>query len=181
FSLSEKSVAQTTKVTSGIYVTVKDFQDNKLMEEADCKKDKAKFEIHDFLAKESFVVIIKGQKKTYLKKDIYGYRDCENEVWRFYNNKEYRIMETKPLCIYSRYKVEFNSLIVEKDLAYYFSKGLTEEIKDLSIDTLKLAFPNNHAFHNMLDTEFNPDKAIYSYDSAHKMFKVNYLFTQSEK
>lgn len=181
FSLAERSVAQTTNVSSGVYLTVNDFKNNKLIEEADCKKDKPKFETHDFFAKQSFVVLIKGKKVTYQKKDIYGYRDCENESWRFYKDKEYQIMETKGICIYSRFKVVLDAIIVENALVYYFSKGANEEIKELSIANLKVAFPNNHAFHNMLDTQLSSDTAVYSYDIAHKMFKVNYLLTQSEK
>lgn len=186
--LVKNNTAQTNSVTSGIYLTADDYIKNKLIEEAECTNDKEKFERHDVFSRPSFVVIIKGEKITFLKKDIYAYRDCDNKVWRFYDNREYEILETKEIYIYSIRKVVLNGMTVEKDPVYYFSAGVNGEVKELSVDNLKLAYPNNEAFRNMLETEFNSnneagnqDKLIHSYDSAHKMYKVNYLLRQSKK
>ena len=181
FSFDKKSIGQTTIVTSGIYITVKDYQNNRLIEEAACTNDKEKFERRDFLSRPTFSVINKGKKLTYQKKDIYAYRDCENKIWRFYNNKEYQIIEMKGIFIYALRKVVLNGATIEKDAVYYFSNGPDGEIKELSIDNLKKIYPKNQTFHNMLDAEFTADKAIHSYDFEHKMYKVNYLFLQSKK
>jgi len=101
---------------------------------------------------------------------------------------EYEILETKDIYIYSIKKVVLNGITVEKDPVYYFSKGASGEVKELSIDNLKLIYLDNKVFQNMLEEEFNSnketvnsDKAIHSYDFVHKMYKVNYLFGQSKK
>jgi hypothetical protein len=186
--LVEKNIAQTNSVTSGVYLTADDYKKNKLIEEAECTNDKEKFERHDVFSRPSFVVIIKGKKITFLKKDIYAYRDCDNKVWRFYNNQEYEILETKDIYIYSIRKVVLNGMTVEKDPVYYFSVGVNGEVKELNVDNLKSAYANNEVFRNMLVAEFNSnteagnsDKAVHSYDFAHKMYKVNYLLRQSIK
>ena len=181
FSFLEKNTAQTSIISSGVYVTIEDFKNNRLIEEADCKNNKEKIERHDFFSKQEFVVINKGKKLTYQKKDIYAYRDCENKTWRFCDNKEYQILETKVIYIYSLRKIVLNGATIEKDAVYYFSNGPSGEIKELSISNLKVVYPNNQVFHNMLDAEFNSDKAIQSYDVENKMYKVNYLLIQSKK
>jgi hypothetical protein len=182
FSLSESNIAQTGSVTSGIYLSVKDFQNNKIMEEADCLNDKEKFERHDFFSRTSFVVKKNGMKLTFKKNDIYAYRDCKNKVWRFYNDKEYEIKEKRDIYIYALKKVVINGGTIERDAVYYFSKGPIGEIKELNKDNIKVVYPNNQSFHHMLDTaEVNSYKASYSYDFEHKMYKVNYLLLQSLK
>lgn len=177
-------IAQTNAVTSGVYPTLESFVNNKLLEEADCKNDKEKFEKHDFLSQSFFTVINKGKKTVYQKKDIYAYRDCDNNVWRFYNNKEYQIVEKKAIYIYKLRKVVLNGITVEKEPVYFFSKEPSGDIKELTINNLKAAYPANKTFHNMLDSEFDSEreeKTIHSYDKEHKMFKVNYLFIMSNK
>ena len=175
-------------INSGVYVTVNDYKTNKLIEEAECTNEKEKFERHDIFSRPSFVVINKGKKTTYVKNDIYAYRDCENRVWRFYDNKEYEILEPKKIFIYRRSKILLNGLTIEKDPIYYFSSGADGEVKELSLENLKLTFSNNKTFCNILDAEFNSnkeilntDKEIHSYDLSHKMYKVNYLLNQSKK
>jgi len=188
FLYGGKNAAQTINVSSGVYLTKDDFKNNKLIEEAECKNEKEKFERHDLFAKQEFVLINKGKKITYQKKDIYAYRDCKNTVWRFYNNKEYEILETTNIYIYRRVQIVMNGIAIEKDPIYYFSNGAGGEIKELSVDNLKLTYSANQVFRNMLDNEFKSstdtkttDKDIYEYDVLHKMFKVTYLFGQSKK
>jgi hypothetical protein len=178
---TEKSIAQDTTFTSGVFLTVKDYQNNKLIQEADCDNNKEKFKTNALISKSTFDVIYKGLKTTYQKNDIYAYRDCEHNVWRFYNNKEYKIMESKSIYVYSMRKVAMDGGVIEKKSVYYFSSSASGDIKELTIDNLKLTYPNNHVFNNMLDEEFVEDKPVHSYDFVHEMYKVNYLFIQSKK
>lgn len=72
--------AQTHIVSSGIYLTTEDFQNDKLIEEEECKKDHEEFKKHDFFTRETFDVIYKGKKKTFFKNSIFAYRDCNNKT-----------------------------------------------------------------------------------------------------
>jgi len=58
---------------------------------------------------------------------------------------------------------------------YYFSTGDASELRLLTKDNLKAAFPGNHKFHDALDATFKEDKNLYEYDNFHKMYKVNHL------
>ena len=176
-------VAQNHIVTSGIYLTAEDYQNNKLIEEEECKKDQAEFKKHDFFTRESFEVIYKGKKKTFLKSNIFAYRDCNNKTWRFFNNKEYEIVEKLDIYVYKLSKIVLNGITVEKDPVFYFSKGLKGEIKQLTIDNLKATFAENKQFCHLVDEGLKsdiPDKAAHSYDFTHKMYKVNYLLLESK-
>jgi hypothetical protein len=181
FAFAKKNTAQTAIIKSGVYITKADFKENKLTEEADCTNDKEKFKKHDFFSKSEFVVINKGKKITYLKKQIYAYRDCENVVWRFYNNQEYEIMETGAIYIYAIRKLVVVEESIEREPVYYFSKGALGDIKKLSVANLKEAFIKNQAFHNLLDAEFKAPNVVEMYDAVHKMYEVNYLYKQCVK
>ena len=58
---------------------------------------------------------------------------------------------------------------------YYFSILPLDVIKQLTINNLKEAFPDNHKFHDLLDQNFNGNYEVSEYDSFHKMYKVNHL------
>lgn len=179
--MKESCVAQTATVTSGVYITAKDYKKNKLDIEADCSNDKDRFERNDYFWTTTFVVIHKGKRVAYQKKDIYAYRDCNNRIWRFYNNQAYQIMEAKSIYIYTTQKIILNDVVVEKDPIVYFSVGPVADIKELTIANLKLAFSDNGIFLNMVQIEPDAEKSVRSYDAEHKMYRVNYLYKHSKK
>lgn len=179
--MKEKCLAQTSTVTSGVYITAKDYKKNKLNVEADCVNDKNKFEKNDYFWTSTFVVIHKGKRVTYQKKDIYAYRDCNNKIWRFYKDQAYQIMEAKAIYIYTTQKTVLNDVVVEKDPVVYFSFGPEAEIKELTIANLKLVFTENWIFLNLVQIEPDPERSVRAYDADHKMYRVNYLYKHSKK
>jgi len=100
-----------------------------------------------------------------LEKDsTFGYRDCKQNDYRFYReyDHEYQILETKSIIS-----------------SYFFSTTLNSEILPLTVANLKRTFPGNLKFHDKLNTEFNGATDIAVYDNEHKMYKVNYLLSQT--
>lgn len=176
------SKAQTTTVTSGVFLTSKEYKKNKLIEEADCENDKEKFERHDLFSRQEFVVLHKGKKITFFKKDIYAYRDCENRVWRFYNDKEYQIVEPKSIYVYTAKKTVLGIVpTIEKEPTYYFSRGPDGEIKELTLENIKMVFADNLVFLNMITIELSSNKVIHEFDAEHKMYRINFIYKQSIK
>jgi len=173
-------VAQT--VNSGVYISAADYKNNKLAEEVECKKNsKEVFKKHDLFAKALFEVINKGVKKIYLKKDIYAYRDCDNRVWRFYNNHQYEILEAKNVYIYAVEKIVMNGIAVEREPVFYFSAGATGEIKKLTTANLKATYLNNHTLINILDTYIQTNEDLRSFDATRNTYVANYLYSQALK
>jgi len=181
FLNSANGIAQTTTVTSGIFLTSKEYKRNRLIEEEDCKNPEQIFKRNDLFSRQEFVVIKKGRKLTFLKKDIYAYRDCENRVWRFYNDKAYQIMESRALYIYNVKRTVLDGAIIDKNPLYYFSRGSDGEIMELNLENIKKTFPDNFVFLNMVTIELSADKAMEEFDAEHKMYKINFIYKQSIK
>jgi len=98
--------------------------------------------------------------------------------YRTVGNQRYEILDANVLHIYSA------TVLVRKgaaEKAYFFSVGPTGDVFPLTIVNLKKAFPENHKFHDSLDTMFSSDSSLTRYDDFHKMFKVNRLLIASEQ
>ena len=163
---------------SGVYLTLADFKSGKLTYGIDCRADKHKIILHDFLSKPYIDVIHEGMKHTLQKKDIYAFRDCNDIVFRFFNNREYQLTESGAINIYflEESRSEGKGFRIVK--IYYFSILPDGEIKPLTTANLKAAFPDNHKFHDALDTNLR-DSDPSEYDTFHKMFKVNHIYHMS--
>jgi hypothetical protein len=174
FTLTQTSSAQNE--SGGIYKTAYDFQQNKL---SYALNDKSKDKIKDELFKESKIKVV-HDGKTYVldKNNTYGYKNPAGEVFRFVDNKEYRVLNPgESLILYVYYDIvssDKGSFFTHSD--YYFSPDASSGLQPLTKENLKEAFPNNSKFHDALDVYFKTDKDLVAYDSAHKMFKLNKIY-----
>ena len=144
-----------------------DYKTGKLTYSMNCDLPSGKIRLNHFFAK-SYIDVINGDKKIQLYKDsIYGYKDCKQMDFRFYKeyDHEFQIAENKAMVIY----------ICDIHVASSSGKSATL----VTINNLKKAFPDNMKFHDKLDLEFPSSKDISTYDDLHKMYKVNYLLSQS--
>jgi hypothetical protein len=182
--ISFNSLAQTEKketTLAGVYLTHGDFTAGKLKYEIDCSAEKQKIKLHDFFSKPYIDVYYKGEKSTLQKKDIYGYRDCHNNIYRFFANEEYKLEESGGINIYSVQVSAQSGKSYKWTNEYYFSSSPTGEIKPLTIENLKYAFPDNHKFHDALDETFKGGVEVSEFDSFHKMYKVNHIYQMTLK
>lgn len=100
-------------------------------------------------------------------------------MFRFFNNSEYHLHEALAINIYSKQESHQQYKGFKLADVYYFSTGDTGDIKPLTMANLKLAFPDNHKFHDMLDAQFKDGEDLFAYDSFHKMYRVNHLYQMS--
>ena len=169
--------------TMGLYYTLNDFLQHKLIYQTDCNKGKDKLKLHAFFGSSTGYIVSNGEKHAFNKSRIYGYHSCENKNYRFYNQAAYEILDTAGFYMYYQYKPEEQTKgkgLIKKD-EYFFSKTGDEAIQLLTIDNLKKAFPGNHAFHFSLDAEFKSDNELMAYDHFLGTYKVKYLYVQSVK
>ena len=164
---------------SGIYLSAADYKDRQLMAEGDCGSKTHRLELHDVLNKPYIHVTHGAEKQRYEKSDLFGFRACDGNDYRFVGNQEYQILEARELYIYlhERYVTVGKSRHIERD--YYFSVGPEGEVLPLTLGNLKAAFPDNHTFHDSLDQTFANGRDLAQYDEFHKMFKVNWLLMES--
>lgn len=168
---------------SGIYLTVNDYQRGYLTAESDCKSRGHKVQLHDVLNKPYIHVTHNGETRKYAKSEVYGFRTCEGRDYRFFSSRAYRILEARAAAIYSVQLPdrEGDDLIIggESVYEYFFSVGASGQVVPLTRENLKLAFPDNHRFHDAIDQMFRTDAELARYDDFHKMFKVNRLLIAS--
>ncbi len=168
---------------SGIYMNAGDYSAGHLSYAVNCDSAAGKIRLNHFLAKK-YVNVIQGNKKIQLKKDsIFGYRNCVGKEYRFFknNDQEFQIVENKTIVIYIADVPVVSTTGKTGQMVphYFFSITLGSDIFPLTLIDLKMAFPGNIKFHDLLDVEFNNSKDISAYDTGHKMYRVNYLASQS--
>jgi hypothetical protein len=127
------------------------------------------------------ITVVNSNKKYTLKKDeLYGYKDCNNDVYRFYDNMEYRIAEAGNIYIYVRKENTAENKNNKVVNVYYFSAMADGEILSLTLSNLKKAYKDNESFSDLLDKFFNAND-VCEYDEVHNTFKVNYVFSKTIK
>ncbi len=180
-SASGLSAQTKTKSSGGLYLTAKDFQQQKLTYEINCSNAKDKIKPNTFLGSATGYVLVNGEKHSFNKKLVYGYCDCQSQTYRFNNGNEYLIIDTAGFYLYYLYlpieNVKRKNLV--KKYEYFFSVAPDGPLLLLTIDNLKNAFPDNHSFHYLIDESFKTDKDLISYDSFQKKYKLKYLYANS--
>jgi len=165
------TASASTPRTSGIYLTAADYDEGLLTSEGHRGSKNHKLELHDVLNK-SYIDVTHGtERRRYAKSDLFGFRAFDGKDYRFVSNQEFRILEAKELCIYEQ-RVGYGRVVRE---VYHFSKGSNGAVLPLTAENLKHAFPDNQAFHDILDQTFGAKKDPARYDRIYKMFKVNWL------
>jgi len=178
-----QSKLQKTDGETGLYLTYADFLQNKLTYGFDCTNQKDKLKLNSLLGGSKGFVLYNGEKHSFDKGQLYGYRICGNKNHRFYRGSDYLIVDTIGFYLYYRYQqVEhFKGKGLMKEDNYFFSKQGDETIWLLTSDNLKRIFPENQAFHYAIDAEFKSDQELMAYDSFLKTYKLKYLYNQSLK
>jgi hypothetical protein len=168
------------KSASGIYLTATAYTGGRLSSESDCGTPGHNVELHDLLHKSFIEVTHEGKSQRYEKRQVYGFRSCDGKDYRFVDNNEYQILDARDVSIYEsavpvENRKDAGDLNFPTNRAYFFSVGAGGPVLPLTLQNLKQAFPNNHAFHDALDMTFHADDDLAQFDTVHKMFKVNRL------
>jgi len=167
------------KQASGIYLNFSDYKNDKLTYENTLSKESPKIHIHEFFWNVPTIAVTQnGKKHAYKKSDIYGFKDRNNDVYRFYKNSEYRIIEAAQMYIYVLREHIAQSKGFKVVNRYYFSVTPETDIKPLTLGNLKDAYSKNEKFIDLLDQYFNSENVL-EYDTLHKTFKVNYVLSKA--
>jgi hypothetical protein len=170
--------ASKTVEDSGLYITYTDFLNHKISYTGD------RLSLNNIFGSNKITVITNNQKKSLLKKDVYGFHDTKEGDYRFYNNELYKVMDSgEGFSLYYAFKPEEINKgkgLVKTD-EYFFSITGNSEIYLLTMNNLKKAFPDNNKFHYLLDATFKSDKNLMAYDGYAKTYKIKFLYNESLK
>lgn len=162
-----------------MYNNAADFKSGKLTYEINCSTEKHKIKLNEFLSKDYITVIHDKQPHNLVKKEIFGYKDCNGLTYRFIDNIQFEILNpTEEILIFKHVKAASKNQ--QAEIHYYFGLVGSDQVAKLTLDNLKLAFADSHKLHDALDAEFKSDYELTLYDSFHKMYKINRLLTASK-
>lgn len=168
--------ARAQQDSSGVYLKSIDFKNKKLTYAINCKTQTHKIKLKSFFSRPFIVVIHNDSAYTLTKNEIYGYRDCDGVVYRFVDDKVYRILTPlDPIVIY-RY---FVFIPHEPTSEYFFSMGSDGVVEELTKTNLKKALPDNHRFHDLLDLNFKDEFGLATYRRKKKQYKLLMIYKQS--
>lgn len=167
--------AQHTEHLKGIYLTAEDFKLKKLTHAS----KHTHLKLHEVFKKDIIEVKLNDSTYTYEKKDVYGYRESSGEEYRIIDGKFHLIVNPSENILI--YKVPKGT--VQKGLtqtyAYYFSVNHSSSIMELTMRNVEKAFGNNKKFDEFVEIHFKSDSDLLEYDSEHKMYKLNRLYSLS--
>ena len=160
---------------SGVYLSAADFASGKLTYEINCSTEKHKIQLNEFLNQDYITVVHDKQSHKLPKKEIFGYKDCDNITYRFAEKSHYVILNPTEEILLYKHTIE-GAKNQKAEIHYYFSVSGAGQVQSLTLMNLKNAFRGNHRLHDALDAEFKSDAELAQYDSFHKMYKINRLY-----
>ena len=159
----------------GVFNTGKDFSEGKLSYMIDCTSKKSKILLNDFLFKKNITVKQNDSSFRLFKDSIWGYENCNKQVYRFLHKKELLLLnKDEEILIYKHILPKATSGRTNVT-RYYFSIGKEAEVQSLTIKNLKNAFDDNEKFKIAIDKNFEYSTELAAYDETSKMYKINWL------
>jgi hypothetical protein len=167
----------------GLYASFVDFQQGRLTYPIDCENSEDRLKLNDWFGSSRGYIWSHGEKHSFDKNRVYGYRDCKKVYHRFFQGEAYRILDTTGFYLYYRYgqeEINKGKGLIKTD-EYYFSTCGDGTISRLTSQNLQAAFYRNPRFQYALDASFRSDQELIAYDGYQKTYKIKYLYRQSLK
>lgn len=163
----------------GIYRTSEDFVKGNLSFDNNCNNQNLRIRLNDFFSKK-YITVKKGDSSlNLLKNDIFGYRNCNNEIFRFKGKIELFLLNAGEQILIYKHIVSKPPTGRTNVTNYYFSVGINSPVQKLTIKNLKGAFPANLTFHSRIDENFKYNTDLAAFDEANKIYKINLLLKES--
>jgi hypothetical protein len=165
----------------GIYITSDDFAKGNLSFDNNCNNRDTRIRLNDFFSKK-YITVKKGDSSLkLLKNDIFGYRNCNNDFFRFKGKIELFLLNAGEQILIYKHIVSKPPTGRTNVTNYYFSVGLNSPVQKLTIKNLKNAFPANLIFNNFIDANFKYNTDLTAFDEANKIYKINLLLKESSR
>jgi len=163
---------------SGVYLSLNDFENNRLSYATNANTDEYKIRFNEFLHKPYIIVKHNGEKIHIFKDEIYAYKN-KNNIVRTWNFTPYYFLEKGHAWIYYKDVYASQPKGTQRVRKYYFATSGKGEIIPLTVHNLKRSFPENDQFHIYLDAQFRSDADLARYDNYANKYKVNHLLEKT--
>ena len=172
--------AQKGERVIGIFKTGKDFSEGKISFQIDCSSKENKILLNDFFMRKYITVKQNDSSFHLLKDSIWGFKNCNHQVYRFLHKKELLFLNQNEEILIYKHIVSKPPLGRTNVTNYYFSMGKEGEVQSLTIKNLKSAFNRNEKFKSLIDNNFKYNTDLAAYDKTNKMYKINWLLKQTQ-
>jgi len=167
---------QAQESLQGIYLNATDFTNNKLA----YSHKHTHIKLHEVFKTDLIEVKYNDSLFTYKKKDVFGYRDKDGQTFRFYNEKNYPILNPAETILIYKLTTGMGLKNQPVQIAYYFSKDADSAILPLTMKNIEQAFSENKMFQELLEIHFKKDNELTDYDSTHNEYELNRLLELSK-
>jgi hypothetical protein len=159
---------------NGIFLTSSDYFHQKLSYTA-TPTYHVKIKLNELFNKPYFTIKTTDSTIRLNKDSVFGLCEDKNIFYRIYLKERFKILNKhKTILLYAQTGLVQIKSFPETD--YFFSVSINSEILPLTIWNLKKAYPDDSAFHDLLDANFKYDSELTDYDFFHGKYKINYLF-----
>ncbi|MBI5538637.1 MAG: hypothetical protein HY951_01150 [Bacteroidia bacterium] len=169
---------------SGIYMTATDFLSGKLTYEINCLTTKQKIKTTNFFNTKTVKVTNPDSTIKLSKSSIWGFRLCDGNEYRFYQGKEYLIIDKGAITVYQIIERSGTSPKSNQSVSktrYFFSEDANSSLKELTLKNVETSITNNKKFHDLIDLYFKTDVDLLIYDDYYKMLRLNHIYNESLK
>ena len=175
-------LAQKDERVIGVFKTGDDFNEGKVSFLIDCKSKKNRIKLNDFFCKPYITIKQNDSSYKILKSTLYGYKTCNNQIYRFDNKKELLVLnQGEQILIYKQLNTKVREDARINVTNKYFSTESNNSIQKLTIKNLKASFPNNTNFQHLIDGSFQYNTDLGGFDNINKMYKINWFLKLSMK
>lgn len=162
-----------------IYRTSEDFVKGNLSFDNNCNNKHLRIRLNDFFSKKYITVKRGDSSLRLLKNDIFGDRNCNNEIFRFKGKIELFLLNAGEQILIYKHIVSKPPMGRTNVTNYYFSLGVNFPVQTLTIKNLKNAFPTNLIFNNFIDANFKYNTDLAAFDEIKKIYRINLLLNES--
>jgi hypothetical protein len=172
-----------SSANAGLYKDQHDFDQHRLSYQLNCNSRDNEIKTNNFFESPRLTVKMNDKKMVLLKKDYFGYHDCNGKDYRFHDNQLFEIIDTVFFYLYRHTALEPNAggKGYSTHTRYYFSKKGSNLLELLTQENLEDAFAQNDKFRYALQDYARNNKGLMDYDPYLKSYKIKYLFAASLK
>jgi hypothetical protein len=168
----------TVHAQDGVYLSLKDFENNKLTYATNAGSGENKIRFNEILYKPYLIVKHNGEKIHVFKDEIYAYKK-KGTIVRAYNFTPYYLLEQGHVWLYYKDVYASQPKGTQRVRKYFYSTSGNGNIQPLTVHNLKKSFPENDLFHVYLDAQFRSDADLAMYDPFANKYKVNHFLEKT--
>ena len=161
--------------TCGVYSSADDRQSGTLTFAIDCKSEEHKIKSGFVRDKSAIKIVRPKQTRSYLKKDLYGYRDCAGNEYHFYEGKSFQLISPgEAIAIYRIFDWRGKQRVAK----HFFRKGSTGTLEPLTLRNLREEFAGEPLFLEKLSILAGNDFELIRYLYAINRVRMNTQLTE---